>query len=185
MESRSSSPTATASPAHTTTVFSDSLSVQQRKAIQDYTEVILRGSGEFAKSVGSRLELREVSVFERPEDGKLHAEVVFELDGSYDMSNSARNVHGGCIMFLIDVCSSITLVALSIAMKKEGYYVSQALTTVFHSPAPPDARLRITNKTTSFGTRTVSARIEVWDLTNRRLVATAVHNQMHPSQPKL
>ncbi|KAI0690931.1 hypothetical protein C8T65DRAFT_671071 [Cerioporus squamosus] len=171
--------------ARPTTRFSDNLNSKQREDIVDFADTILRGPGEFAKPTGSRLELCEVSAYERPEDGKMHAEVVFEIDMAEDMLNSAKHMHGGCAMFMIDVCSSIALVALSIALNKRAYLVSQSLTTVWHSPAMLGARLRITNKTTAFGARTVSARTEIWDLTNRRLVATGIHSQMPPSQPKL
>ncbi|RDX49766.1 hypothetical protein K466DRAFT_542333 [Polyporus arcularius HHB13444] len=171
--------------ARSTTRFSDNLTSKQREEIVDFAEIILRGRGEFAKPTGSRLELCEVLTYERPEDGKMHAEVVFEIDMAEDMLNSARHMHGGCAMFMVDVCSSIALVALSIAMNKRVFLVSQSLTTVFHSPALLGARLRITNKTTAFGARTVSARTEIWDVTNRRLIATGIHNQMPPSQPKL
>ncbi|KAI0747405.1 hypothetical protein C8Q74DRAFT_1312527 [Fomes fomentarius] len=185
MEHPASSTPPAADGGYSSTRWSDNISTEQRESIINYAKFILRGPGEFAKPVGSRLELTEVSAYERAEDGRLHADVVFEIDTALDMTNSGRNVHGGCTMFMIDVCSSIALVALSIAMKKPVYFVSQALTTVFHSPATVDSRLRIVNKTTAFGARTVSARTEIWDLTNRRLVATGIHNQMQPSQPKL
>ena len=58
---------------------SDNLSPEQRESIVEYADLILRGPGEFAKSVGSRLELTKVVVGERSEDGKMHAEVVFEI----------------------------------------------------------------------------------------------------------
>ncbi|RPD71401.1 hypothetical protein L226DRAFT_491521 [Lentinus tigrinus ALCF2SS1-7] len=183
--SSTSSPHSESQCAHAPTRFSDSLTSDQRKQIVDFADVILRGPGQFAKPTGSRLELTDVLVYERPEDGKMHAEVVFEIDMAEDMLNSAKHMHGGCAMFMIDVCSSIALVSLSIAMNKRVYLVSQSLTTVWHSPALLGARLRITNKTTAFGARTVSARTEIWDLTNRRLVATGIHTQMPPSQPKL
>ena len=53
---------------------------KDRQVLVDFADVILRGPGEFAKPTGSRLELTEVLVYERPEDGKMHAEVVFEID---------------------------------------------------------------------------------------------------------
>lgn len=77
------------------------------------------------------------------------------------MLNSGDNVHGGCSMFLIDVCvpsvnlssatvslarprhrpashrscSFIALYALGIATDRKTRLVSQALTAVFHAPA--------------------------------------------------
>ncbi len=75
-------------------------------------------------------------------------------------------------------CSSVALLILGIARDTRVNLVSQAITTVFHAPAAVyvqplrldgsrlillsrGARLRIVNKTTSFGSRTVSARVEV------------------------
>ncbi|KAI1786935.1 HotDog domain-containing protein [Ganoderma leucocontextum] len=165
--------------------FTGNFTPEQQARVLWVTDAILRGRSDFAKTTGSRLELSEVSAYERPEDGKMHAEVVFEIDMDEDMLNAGGNLHGGCTMFLIDVCSSIALLALGIARDARVELVSQAITTVFHAPATVGTRLRIVNKTTSFGARTVSGRTEIWDTTNRRLVATGIHNQMAPSQPKL
>ncbi|TBU53418.1 hypothetical protein BD310DRAFT_981147 [Dichomitus squalens] len=190
--------------------FSGDLTPQQQAGIVKFADVILRGPGDFAKAVGSCLELTEVSISPRPEDGKLHAAVVFEIDVLegvslqslaatavvvfaiqhlsglvQDMLNANRHVHGGCSMFMIDICSAIALTALSIAMNKRTHLVSQAINTIFHAPATVGARLKIVNKTVAYGTRTVSARTEIWDITNRRLVVSGIHNQMQPSPPKL
>ncbi|KAI0636375.1 HotDog domain-containing protein [Trametes polyzona] len=164
---------------------STELSPKQREAIVKFADVILRGRGQFAKPTGSRLQMTEVTVYEREEDGKTQVRMVFEIDVGEDMLNSGNMMHGGCSMFLIDVCSSIALVALGIVTSRNSYLVSQAITTVFHAPATTGARLSIVNNTVSFGARTVTARTEIWDTTNRRLVATGVHNQMQPSAPKL
>ncbi|KAM5544043.1 hypothetical protein V8D89_002229 [Ganoderma adspersum] len=165
--------------------FTRNFTPHQHARVLRVTDLILRGRGDFAKQIGSRLELTDVSAYERPEDGKMHAEVAFEIDMGEDMLNAGWNLHGGCTMFMIDVCSSITLLVLGIARDTRVDLVSQAIATVFHAPATVGARLRIVNKTVSFGARTVSVRTEIWDTTNRRLVATAVHNQMSPSEPKL
>ncbi|KAI0647642.1 hypothetical protein C8Q79DRAFT_960610 [Trametes meyenii] len=158
---------------------------KQRASILKFADVILRGDGEFAKPTGSRLEMTEVEVYQRPEDDKTQVRMVFEIDMAQDMLNSGGKMHGGCTMFIVDVCSSIALVALGIATGRRYGFVSQAITTVFHAPAAVGARLSIVNHTVSYGARTVSARTEIWDKTNRRLVATGIHNQMQPSAPKL
>ncbi|EIW51889.1 uncharacterized protein TRAVEDRAFT_157075 [Trametes versicolor FP-101664 SS1] len=165
--------------------FEGDLSHTQRSSILKFANIILRGKGLYAKSTGSRLEITEVSFYEREEDKKPQVRMIFELDVDEDMLNSANMVHGGCSMFLIDVCSSIALVSLGIATNRDTRLVSQAITTVFHAPATTGAKLRIINTTVSFGARTVTARTEIWDTTNRRLVASGVHNQMQPSAPKL
>ncbi|KAL1936956.1 hypothetical protein VTO73DRAFT_3257 [Trametes versicolor] len=165
--------------------FEGNLSPEQRSAILVFADRILRGRGRFAKSTGSRLEVTEVSLYEREEDKKTQMRMVFEVDVNEDMLNSGDTVHGGCSMFLIDVCSFITLYALGIATDRKMRLVSQALTTVFHAPAKTGAELRIIDTTVAFGARTVTARTEIWDTTHRRLVASGVNSQMQPSVAKL
>ncbi|CDO70334.1 hypothetical protein BN946_scf184843.g23 [Trametes cinnabarina] len=172
--------------AFTTRFVGHELSEDQRAAILHFASIILRREPDkFAQPTASRLDFTEVAVFEREEDRRTQVRAVFHIDLGPDMLNPAGNMHGGCTMFLIDVCSSIALVALGVATHKNARFVSQTLNTVFHAPAMGNARLRIVNDTVSFGARTVSARTEIWDITNKRLVATGVHNQMPPSPPKL
>ncbi|RPD56449.1 hypothetical protein L227DRAFT_614590 [Lentinus tigrinus ALCF2SS1-6] len=135
--------------------FSSNLSPQQRAAILDFEDL---------------------------EDRKVHARVVFEIDMAEDMLNARGNLHGGCTMHLIDICTTTALMSLKIAMNKEGDYVSQAVNTVFHAPAKVGARLEIINTTTAWGSRSISARTEIWDITNRRLIATGIQNQMQTSR---
>lgn len=115
------------SPSHHPHVrFSDNLSDEQRTSIVDFEEMLMRGSRKFGRQTTARLELQEVDVFERLEDGKTHARVVFEVDvdegaspavskslirkpaNAYmpiptDMLNAGQTLHGGCTMHLIDV----------------------------------------------------------------------------------
>ncbi len=60
--------------------FTGNFTPKQQASVLAVTDVILRGRGDFARQIGSRLELTDVSACERPEDGKMHAEVVFEID---------------------------------------------------------------------------------------------------------
>ncbi|TFK91056.1 hypothetical protein K466DRAFT_583128 [Polyporus arcularius HHB13444] len=162
--------------------FSSNLSPQQRAAILDFEDRVMRRDPRFGKETTSRLELREVDVYERREDKKMHARVVFEIDMAEDMLNLVGNMHGGCVMHLIDVCTTLALNALKIALNKKGDYVSHGINTVFHAPAKVGARLELINNTTAWGSRAVSARTEIWDITNRRLVATGIQNQMQTAR---
>ena len=102
--------------------FSGNLSAEQRAAIVDFEDHVMRGPAHFGKATTSRLELSEVDVYERPEDGKTQARVVFEIDMAegalelvllttddrahkllIDMLNARAVMHGGCVMHLIDV----------------------------------------------------------------------------------
>ncbi|KAJ3007611.1 hypothetical protein NUW54_g3485 [Trametes sanguinea] len=122
--------------AFSTRFVGNELSEDQRAAILKFAGIIIRRKADkFAQPTASRLDMTEVAVFERAEDGKTQARVVFEIDLGPDMLNPAGNMHGGCTMFLIDVCSSIALVALAVAKRSNARFVSQSLTTVFHAPA--------------------------------------------------
>ncbi|OSD05249.1 hypothetical protein PYCCODRAFT_1465192 [Trametes coccinea BRFM310] len=160
----------------------NALSEQQRIRIVDIASAILRSRAPFAQSIGSRLELSEVKVSRREEDHKVHLRFTFEVDTTPDMLNAFGSMHGSCTTFLIDASSSIALTALSAVAHKLGLLVSQSLTTSFHSPAPPGARLRIIAETVAFSSRTASAEVQIWDVTNGRLIATGMHNQMQMSK---
>ncbi|EIW51891.1 uncharacterized protein TRAVEDRAFT_75616 [Trametes versicolor FP-101664 SS1] len=170
--------------------FEGNLSPEQRSAILVFADRILRGRGRFAKSTGSRLEVTEVSLYEREEDKKTQMRMVFEVDVNEDMLNSGDTAYSRVRTVVLRPrthrsCSFITLYALGIATDRKMRLVSQALTTVFHAPAKTGAKLRIVNTTVAFGARTVTARTEIWDATNRRLVASGVNSQMQPSVAKL
>ncbi|KAI0672621.1 HotDog domain-containing protein [Trametes maxima] len=172
-------------PQKTEPRFVGDISPKQREAILGFSNHILRGPATWAKDFGARLEMTEVVVEARAEDGKSHMRMVFEAEMGPDMCNVTGIMHGGCSMYIIDVCSSIALVGLGRATNKPADYVSQAITTTFHAPAPVGSKLKIINYTVSFGRRTVAARTEIWDVTHRRLIATGIHNQMAPSAVKL
>ncbi|KAJ7935928.1 hypothetical protein B0H13DRAFT_2304417 [Mycena leptocephala] len=62
--------------------------------------------------------------------------------------------------------------------------VSLSLDTVFHNPVELGAKLCFVNTTLTAVGGTTSCRCEVWDLTQRRLVATATFVGMGSSPPK-
>ncbi|KAJ6476211.1 HotDog domain-containing protein [Mycena sanguinolenta] len=112
---------------------------------------------------------------------KQEGRVVCELTVTEDMLNGGGNVHGGCSAFLIDVCSTLSLMAFNSNINT----VSQSLNIVYHSPATLGEKLRIVNTTMTVGARAMSARTEIWNVTKHRLVASGVHIKMQPSQAKL
>ena len=62
-------------------VFSENLSPEQRQAVANFATMILRQRADaFAYTTGRRLVLTEVDVRAREEDGKMHANVLFEVD---------------------------------------------------------------------------------------------------------
>ncbi|KAJ7938176.1 HotDog domain-containing protein, partial [Mycena leptocephala] len=121
---------------------------------------------------------------------KKEARLVCEIVVTEDCLNGAGNIHGGCSAFLIDMwvifksyevqCSSMCFMAF-----QRGMHVSQSLNIVYHSPATLGEKLRIVNNTMTVGSRVMSARTEIWNATQHRLVASGVHVKMRPSGPKL
>ncbi|KZT06488.1 uncharacterized protein LAESUDRAFT_725935 [Laetiporus sulphureus 93-53] len=136
---------------------------------------------DFADSVIMNLKITELTVFERPEDGKTQARVVCEITVKKDMANAYDMMHGGCAAYLIDMCSTLALSLLGIVTDGNIESVSQALSTTYHAGAPRGARLRIISETTAAGKRTETARSQIWNVTNRRLIASGVHTKMRPT----
>lgn len=60
--------------------FEGNLSPEMRSSILVFADRVVRGRGRFAKSTGSRLEITEVSLYEREEDKKTQMRMVFEVD---------------------------------------------------------------------------------------------------------
>ncbi|KAJ7916938.1 HotDog domain-containing protein [Mycena leptocephala] len=102
--------------------------------------------------------------------------VICELVVTEDMLNGGGTVHGGCSAYLIDMCSTLVLMACG-----QYVHVSQSLNIVYHSPATLGEKLRIINTTMTIGRRTMTARTEIWNATKHRLVASRVHIKMAPS----
>ncbi|KAG6841294.1 hypothetical protein C0991_012464 [Blastosporella zonata] len=139
----------------------------------------------FGEAITKRLDITEVSIEQKAEEPlKAEGRVVCELTVEEDMVNGGGKIHGGCSAFLVDVCSSMCLMALRLSTT--GDYegsVSQSLNIVYHSPADLGDRLRIVNTTMTMGARALSARTEIWNVTHHRLVSSGVHIKMKPSPP--
>ncbi|KAF8510463.1 HotDog domain-containing protein [Hysterangium stoloniferum] len=139
----------------------------------------LRG---FADDIGRRIKITEITV--KPMENapkKREGVVVCEIEVDEGMVNGGGNLHGGCSAYLIDMCTSLPIAAVS-----GGYAgVSQSLNMLYHAPAPVGTPLRIISKSIAVGARAMSSRGEIWDTKNSRLVASGVHVKMMPSSPKL
>ncbi|KAF8802082.1 hypothetical protein BYT27DRAFT_7112891 [Phlegmacium glaucopus] len=140
----------------------------------------------FGESIQKRMKVVEISLNTKAEEEKkLEGRVVVELDVAEDMLNGAANIHGGCSAFLVDMCSTLVLIALSMELSGEVYpSVSQSLNIIYHSPAQLADKLRIVNTTLTLGARAHSARTEIWNVTHHRLVVSGTHIKMQPSLPK-
>ncbi|KII94711.1 hypothetical protein PLICRDRAFT_82803, partial [Plicaturopsis crispa FD-325 SS-3] len=137
----------------------------------------------FMLSVLRRMAVTDVSIVPKAEEPqKLESRVVCEMIVEEDMCNPYGHIHGGCSAFLIDVCSTLAILAYGRA-GNDGvvYTVSQAIDVVCHSPALLGDKIRIINTTLTVGGRTMSARTEIWNVTSSRLVSTGTHIKMFPS----
>ncbi|KAJ7058108.1 HotDog domain-containing protein [Mycena amicta] len=135
----------------------------------------------FGDAIILRMGVVHASIDNKAEEPlKKEAKVVVEIEVFDEMLNGGGNVHGGCSAFLIDICSTLSLLLLD-----PGLTVSQSLNIVYHSPATLGEKLRIVNTTMTVGARALSARTEIWNTTKHRLVASGVHIKMQPSPSKL
>ncbi|KAJ7058109.1 HotDog domain-containing protein [Mycena amicta] len=132
----------------------------------------------FGDLISARLLVTEASVDEDKETGRVSGRLVVEVEVADDMLNSLGNVHGGCSALLVDIGSTLCIMACY-----RGPHISQSLNIVYHSPAALGDKLRIVSTTIAIGTRVISARTEIWNATRKRLTASAVHVKMRPSAP--
>ncbi|KAJ7223056.1 HotDog domain-containing protein [Mycena pura] len=139
------------------------------------------GRVNFGDDIFARIVVTHASVDNKAEEPlKQEGRVVCEIVVTEDMLNGGGNLHGGCSAYLIDNCSSLSLMIV-----QPGPNVSQSLNIVYHSPATLGDKLRIVNTSIAIGARALSARAEIWNVTKHRLVASGVHIKMQPSTAKL
>ncbi|KAF7360040.1 hypothetical protein MVEN_00731800 [Mycena venus] len=139
----------------------------------------------FAGSATRGTTVTEVSLDPNPlEDGRILT-LVTETDVTEEMLDGRDKVSNAFIITIIDECVSSAVTSLDYAEGGPGLSgVSLSLDTVFHNPAERGAKLRFVNTTLAAVGGTTSCRCQVWDLTRRRLVATATFVGMNSSVPK-
>ncbi|KAJ3528854.1 hypothetical protein NMY22_g9241 [Coprinellus aureogranulatus] len=170
---------------------SGNASIETKEALADIPRFygIYTGSAHkgpiFAEDVHKRMRVTEISIIKKAEEpSKLEGRVVQELIVEEDMLNGGGSVHGGCSAFLVDICSTMALIALEFEISRTmSRTVSQSLNVVYHSPAGLGDKLRIVNQTLTAGARAQSVRTEIWNATHHRLVASGTHVKMAPSPP--
>ncbi|XP_006456907.1 hypothetical protein AGABI2DRAFT_212117 [Agaricus bisporus var. bisporus H97] len=140
----------------------------------------------FGDSIHRRMVVTEAYIQSKREDEqKKEAVVIVGLDVTDDMTNSNETLHGGCSAYLVDLVTTLVVMAYSIDVDKEFFAgVSQSINTTYHSPAVAGERLRIVSYTVAGGSRAKTARCEIWNATQHRLVAAGVHVKMAPSTSK-
>ncbi|KAG9317764.1 HotDog domain-containing protein [Chiua virens] len=145
-----------------------------------------RGTRGFEPEIASRIIWTEIAIVPKAEEPeKQEGRVVGEITVQGDMLNGYGTLHGACAALLIDNCSTMPIALLSLATTGKGDLgVSQSLNILYHAPAVPNDKLRIVSATITLGSRALSSRCEIWNVTQHRLVASAVHTKMIASAPR-
>ncbi|KAL1737736.1 hypothetical protein HDZ31DRAFT_51876, partial [Schizophyllum fasciatum] len=137
----------------------------------------------FGSTIRDDLRVTEASIVQSPA-GPPKARVVCEVQVWEDMVNVVDSMHGGCTAFLIDEISALAMVILAMYEGQEvpSAGVSQTIDTVFHAPAPRGTTIRIVGTCVSSDADTsIVCNAEIWDVDNRRMVASGTHIKMQPS----
>ncbi|KAJ7086854.1 hypothetical protein B0H15DRAFT_1022964 [Mycena belliarum] len=140
----------------------------------------------FAADAGTlRTAVTEVSLDPGPLEDTRVLTLVCELEVTDASLDSRDVVANAFIVTIIDECVSAAVAALDRAQGGPGTSgVTLSITTVFHNPVLTGSTLRLVNRTLEVAAETTSCRCEVWDLTQRRLAASAVFAGMQSSPPK-
>jgi acyl-coenzyme A thioesterase 13 len=130
------------------------------------------------------VKVTDVSILPSREDPlKLEGKVTCEVDVTPDMCNERGVLAQGCIVTLLDEGTNLSM---SVASAAEGRLepggVSQIINVLFHAPATVDVKLRLVHSSMASDSQTNSARSEIWDTTNHRLVASGTQLAMLPSK---
>ncbi|KAG1805758.1 HotDog domain-containing protein [Suillus variegatus] len=159
-------------------------------ALQSMRRSTGKPSSSLENKIASRLQLTEASTLSKTEEPeKFEGRVVIQVIVDEELLNVDQNMHGGCTAMIIDMhmrsCSTMPIYVLGASTSGHGEFgVSQSLNIVYHSPALLGDKLRVVSTTLALGSRALSSRCEVWNVTRHRLVASAVHIKMVPSKPK-
>ncbi|KAG1806439.1 HotDog domain-containing protein [Suillus plorans] len=156
------------------------------RALQSMRRSTGKPSSSFENKIASRMQLTEASILSKTEEPeKFEGRVVVQVIVDEELLNVDENIHGGCTAMIIDICSTMPIYVLGASTSGHGEFgVSQSLNIVYHSPALLGDKLRVVSTTLALGSRALSSRCEVWNVTRHRLAASAVHVKMVPSKPK-
>ncbi|KAJ7641880.1 HotDog domain-containing protein [Roridomyces roridus] len=135
----------------------------------------------FGYAVGRATRFTEISIERSVEKlGRLEGRTVAEVVVTKGMLNGAGMLHGGCVTYLIDNCTSTPMVALGLYTNTNGVGVTQCMNVLFHAPAPLGCTLSIVSTTVAMGGRVMTGRCEIIDKATGRVVASAFLNKMQP-----
>jgi len=156
-----------------------------------HQDLMAEGSG-FGEEVGKNIRIRRVDLHDATpalsqyESRKIRSTVISEIVVDKRMMHKKGSLHGACASYLIATCTSFPMVALHRAQgSTSDFGVSQMMDTMFHAPTEAGSVLRITTTSLAAGKRTLSAKLEAWDVTNDRLVFSGTHLKLlEPPAPR-
>jgi len=139
----------------------------------------------FAGSIMSRVKVTDVSIIHDSSTLRLEGKVSCEIEVTPDMCDEQGVLAQGCIFTLLDEGTNISMAVASAA---EGGWrpggVSQTINVFFHAPAAIGVKLHLVHSSIASDSQMFSARSEIWDATNHRLVASGTQLTMSPSRLK-
>lgn len=157
------------------------LSLDQKQLCANVLSYFIIEGNAFGCEIGKRMRLVETNVLKSPEKGgPLRGRTVCEIQVEKDMCNIYGVLHGGCAAYMIDSCSSSSLVALGVVKGLDYSGMSQALNIIWHGPAPEGTKLKIVSTSVVVGGRVMTARCEIWDKDQGRVLVSAVHSKVNP-----
>ncbi|TFK46949.1 hypothetical protein OE88DRAFT_841592 [Heliocybe sulcata] len=169
-----------------TSKIKSNLRIEDLQLCLNILQYFVNGGHVFANFVGQRFDIEEMSIHEKG-PGK-EGRAVVEITVEKDMTNPYGTLHGACAAYLVDLCTSVPLVALGIATGIDGSGMSQSMDIIYHSAAPVGCRLRIEATTLTIGGRIMAARCEMLNKKNGKLLISATHTKINPygsSNPKI
>ncbi|KAJ7049027.1 hypothetical protein C8F01DRAFT_1140630 [Mycena amicta] len=125
----------------------------------------------FARSVGQRTRVVEMSISQKPE----RADVVLEVEVTEDMCNAFGTMHGACGAFLLDHATLGTFVLLGRAKGFDGVGMTTTMNLHWHTPATTGDVLTIHASTLFVDQRQRGARVarcEIREKETGRLIVT-------------
>ncbi|KAF9035903.1 hypothetical protein BJ165DRAFT_1355064 [Panaeolus papilionaceus] len=132
----------------------------------------------------SAMNVVEVSIIRSDEPVWEEGKVVVEVPVTQDMLNAEGSVHNGCIITLIDLCSTLALHAVILTKQEDYATVSQTMNIMYHNGvARLGDTLSIVNTSLAMGDSGHSARTEIWSTKHRQLIATGAQIKLVPSAP--
>jgi len=149
---------------------------------------IFHGKGKgFIGPIVSRVKVTDVSILPSTDDPlKLEGKVTCEIDVTPDMCDEQGLLAQGCLVTLFDEGSNMSMIVATAAAGRHPFSgVSQTINMYFHASAVAGVKLRLVHFSIASDSQIKSGRSEIWDATNRRLVASGTQLSIPPSVPKL